>query len=236
MLLNGGAMRTSTLSISLLASLGLAHVAHADAPASSSPPAYTPPASPAAAYATAQPSPAAPAPYAAPPVAPAGAVDGAPAPTPTRRERVLSLGLMQASNDDSARAGLTFDVSERLKGGPMYVHGAIVLGSMAIPSLSAEREGFFSQVRLGLEGRTDGDFVRVLGGIDLAYQRDSIQRDPDGYSTMAIPHSELVGIPRVGVEVGARLRARLVAELPSLMQDYGIDVGFGLALAAGAAF
>jgi hypothetical protein len=142
--------------------------------------------------------------------------------------RILLASYMESADGSNDRSGFGIEASARLDG-MVFIHGGLVFGdTVAIVEPTGISVGDFMQLRVGIEGRGDGKSVRALGGIDAAYQRDSLV-----YVGLV---ETLAVIPRIGVEVGNKVRARGMLEVPLELGGYGVDAGLGLSIALGAAF
>jgi len=147
-------------------------------------------------------------------------------------------------------AGVNVDGGMRLGDSPLFAHGQVAVGKSG--------SGAYQQARTGIEARgciTQG-WLCGFGGLDVGYQHDhadgailfghpqhDLGSDQDFYDVFAADElvtdsHDLLAVPRVGIEVGRELRARLVLELPAYtsldeqdcMSSAGVRCGNGAGL------
>lgn len=129
-----------------------------------------------------------------------------------------------------------FRVGLAVEGGWQVRDGVFVRGLVSGGASGAWREnGHYQQLRAGVEARTCAgrpESLCAFGGADLGYVRDALRSDA-GMS--AVAHGAQL-VPRVGGELGERVRLRVALELPMTSQ-IGVDGAgsIGLALTAGVA-
>jgi hypothetical protein len=142
----------------------------------------------------------------------------------TRPRIMLGVGI-SAGYSGSGRQGLTIDLSRQLGEGAYYAHAQLGMGTAGF-----EGRNRFVDVRGGVELRDQRQTARLIGGIDLGYQNDFVDR-----SMMTTREPAFVAVPRLGVELGHDIRARAIVEVPIYMRDV-VEVGLLLGLAAALAF
>lgn len=116
----------------------------------------------------------------------------------------------------SIQGAFFVDGGKRISSTPLFVHGQLVGG------VSGDAEGAsYVQMRVGVEGR--GCVLRqslcAFAGADTGYQRDHVREDlwfSDGIRS--VDAHDLILVPRVGVEAGNKIRARMIVELPMYRQ------------------
>lgn len=118
--------------------------------------------------------------------------------------------------------GGTIGVHRSLKGG-MFVDGGKRLGTSSVflrgqltGGSSGDDAGSFTQMRGGIETRhcTVRGLLCTFAGADLGYQRDHIKNDKEGLGLMDIDAHDVIFVPRVGLELGTKIRVRSSIEVP----------------------
>ncbi len=153
---------------------------------------------------------------------------------PPARSRGYVSAMTSGGVDSLFRIGGAIEGGVRIGESRLFARGQIGGGRSA----SFHDAGNYQQVRAGLEGRTCGGRPEALcafAGADLAFTRDVVVSDEDVMDT----ESHAIGlVPRIGAEIGEKLRLRAAIEVPLYNQlrtaralDYGLAINLGVAYA-----
>lgn len=119
------------------------------------------------------------------------------------------------------QGGFFVDGGTRISSTPLFVRGQLVGG------VSGDAEGAsYTQMRVGIEGRgcIAREVLCAFAGADTGYQRDHVREDIwFSDSIKSVDAHDVILVPRVGVEAGSKLRARMIVELPMYQQLNATD-------------
>ena len=110
-------------------------------------------------------------------------------------------------------AALAIEGGYRLSSGPVWAHGAVPYGGIGDDGGS----GSLVHLRAGAEARScTAAWLCGVVGADLGVEHADVTFD-----SMTSTVTELVATPRIGVDVGTRIRARLALEPSFKLAGYG---------------
>lgn len=150
-----------------------------------------------------------------------------------------------SSDDNFDHRGIAIESGVAVGEGRIALRGLLSVGRsrdresrfvtdpMTGETLSMYTTGIFETLRIGFEARARPKIVRLFGGIDVGYEADHRT-----YAHMTEYAGALVTVPRIGLEVGHRVRVRAAFEVPLLEKfdgdgptaGTGISLGVGFAL------
>lgn len=153
---------------------------------------------------------------------------------------VASRGYLAVSSvggiDQYFRLGLSVEGGYRIADSRVFVRGQASMGASA----GWLERGTYQQVRGGVEAKQcagQPEALCAFAGADLGFTRDALS-DVEGAMPMHAVEHDLAFIPRVGGEVGQRIRVRAAVELPMyrLTADSRHEVGVGVTAGVGYTF
>jgi hypothetical protein len=155
-------------------------------------------------------------------IAAAEPTDGAASVEITNPAGYLGLG-GTAGLSNIGYAGFALEGGARLGSMPLYVRGQLDRGI----GQTVFRDGTYQSYRLGIEVRhCDGVFRGCLfGGVDGGVRRAQLF---DSETDMEERLSDPMVIPRAGIELGSRVKARIALELPTSFREEETLTGFGV--------
>lgn len=158
-------------------------------------------------------------------------------PLTTAPHAYVQTGVMAGGNNDLITLGATVDAGFHLDHTPFWIHARVAGGAGG--KLFATGTGSLFQVRAGVESRScafDG-VVCAMAGLDLGLQHTTwTGHDDPWFSDSVAPDmtttiDRFVAVPRVGLDIGGRVRFR-----PSLEADVdgqgvsGVNLDLALAV------